>query len=517
MGRFEDGYKLMYTGEETDDALTLARNVKFVPLDDEWEEYASAMARCAASYLVHMAPGTTTCIAEAPPDPENQFVAIYLDNYNVLYMDLMKYEAIINGNTTFCHFDTNDLTPEEQALTPEWHPSYNGRYDSITIDGRAYPILYMNCSGFVTLQIKNRDYISSPYYLRYTKSNATVMELASRCVENGDTATSPWTFDCMNLLLTWRMAECMRSSGCTPFLVGKVNSQSEASFEDLGLGKLRDGDLIFCGNKEVEEGKFAERYLGVHHCLMYFKDLSRLNDAAQEYRLGCRFKAIDGDGGDVSKGYVVHCSGSTDGVIRGTKDVLRIETLDSYLKNCDPHEKLYGCRVASNALNSSKMHQNITSDLLMYDCIVTNPWRHNATLDRIPTTTVRAFVEDMTGGTYSYTQYRYNQPKALVGAGETLDFDEYIGARKAGIYCLWTQRIVLENGPTSSSNTIGTDYMTSPTNVYFLFEVNCITKDTGYTVQTITTLESENVQTPHKWERSSNGLGTLFSKWRQIY
>lgn len=513
MGRTSKGYKLKYSGEETDDALDLARNVKFVPTDAEHEEYANAIAACVASYLCNMVSGTTTCV-NGSPTQTTPFVAVYLDRYGTLYMDLMKYKTLVSGETTFCHYDSNDLTAEEQAATEPWHPTYNGRYDTMTISGTSYPILYMNCSGFVSMLTKNRDYPSGPYYLRYTNADATPMMMASRCVEKGDTATSPWTFDCLNLMLTWRMAECMRSSGCTPFKVGEMTSA--ASFDEVGLGKLRDGDLIFVGNPTNQQ--FAARYKGIHHCLVYFSDLSRLNAAASNYGTGVSLKAMTGDAGDTGKGYVVHCTIGTDTVplsVRGHIDCLRLETLDHYLANCASGETLWGCRVASNALNSAKMLQNITSDLMLYDCIVTNPWRHNVEddygLNRIPVTNIRAFVEGLDVGTYGYNQTRYNQPMAVAGDGDTLDFNDYIGAPKSGVYCLWDTNVTLVHGPTSASDVNGTT-LTTPTNVSMIFEVMCVNKLAGYTVQTLTTLYPT---APLKWERVCNSEGT-WGKWQQI-
>lgn len=511
MGRISNGYKLMYTGEETDDALTLARNVRFMPEEAEYEAYADSVAGVIASYLCNMVAGTTTCV-NGSPTQTTPFVAVYLDRYGTLYMDLMKYKALVNGETTFCHYDSSDLTPEEQATTEPWHPTYNGYYDSMSINGTARPILYMNCSGFVSLITKSRNYEDSPYYLRFTDLDATAMQMAAKCLENGDTAQTPWTFDCLNTMLTWRMAECMRSSGCTPFVVA---TQADG-FDEVGLGKLRDGDLIFCGN--VTDERFSGRYKGIHHCLMYFSDLSRLNAAAAEYGSGVSLKPIAGDVGDTGNGYVVHCSTGTDTVplsLRGHIDVLRIETLDSYLSQTAEGEILWGCRVASNALNSAKMFQNISGNLMLYDCIVTNPWRHNVDdsydLNRVPVTNIRAFVEGPEVGNYSYTQFRYNQPMAVAGDGDTLDFNDYIGAPKSGIYCLWDTGVTLVHGPTSVSDVNGTT-LTTPTMVSMVLEVKCVNKLAGYTVQTLTTLYPT---APLKWERVCNSEGT-WGKWQQI-
>lgn len=513
MGRIEEGYKLVYTGEDTDDALTLARNVKFVPEDEEHEAYANAMAACAASYLCNMVSGTTTCV-NGSPTQTTPFVAVYLDRYNTLYMDLMKYKTLVRGETTFCHYDSDDLPAEEQALTEPWHPTYNNYYDSMSINGTSYPILYMNCSGFATMLTKSRGYKDSPYYLRFTDLTATPMQMAAKCLENGDTAQTPFTLDFLNVLLTWRMAECMRSSGCTPFLVG---TQADG-FDEVGLGKLRDGDLIFCGNTTNEN--FVGRYKGIHHCLVYFSDLSRLNAAAASYGSGVSLKAMTGDTGDTGKGYVVHCTIGTDTVplsVRGHIDVLRIETLDSYLSHTAEGEALWGCRVAANALNSAKMLQNITSDLLMYDCIINNPWRHNVDedygLDRVPITNIRAFVEGVDVGSYSYNQTRYNQPVDIAETGDTFDFNDYLGAPLSGEYCLWDSGIVLVHGPTSASDVEGEDTLTTPTTVSMILEVKCVNKLQAYAIQTLTTLDS---QTPHKWERVCNGFGN-WSKWTQIY
>ena len=460
--------------------------------EEENEAYADAMADGVASYLCNMAFGTTDCVVGTPVQ-DNPFVAVYNDVYSTLYTDLLKYDAVVDGKTTFGHYTAEN-----------WHPIVDENHDAIEIDGKKYPILYMNCSGFVTLLTKGRDYRSSPYYRLFTDSKATAMKLAALCTEKGDTDDSPWTFDCLNVLLTWRMLEIMRSSGCTPFLLNDANS----------IGKLRDGDLIFTGNEKT----YPKRYKGISHCLMYFSNLDRLNAAAEKW--GVRLKAyhLDEDDGRAEQGYVVHCSGSTDGVVRSTHNVLRIETLKHNLDKLSDGSAAWGVRVASNALNSAKLHQSVTGRLVLYDCVVVNAYRHNpneedaAELDRIPINHVESMREGTQNGFFSYSQYRYSQPYTIAKAGETLDFNDYLGSKNAGVYCVWNLGINLVNGPTAGNVTEGSAAMLTPSEVYFLFEVTDVSIYQGYTLQKIHVLYDKQ---PRTWERVVNYNGEP-SKWREM-
>jgi hypothetical protein len=467
---------------------------KFIPTREEWEEYADAMAAVVASYLCNMAPGTTDCVVGAP-DQDHPFVAVYNDVYSTLYMNLMKYDAVVDGITTFGHYeDTN------------WPPAVDGNHDTITIGDMRYPILYMNCSGFVSLLTKGRDYASSPYYRLFTDPHATPRQLASCCLEKGDTNETPWTFDCLNVMLTWRMAEILRSSGCTPFPVAERRDGIGTLHAD-SVGRFRDGDLLFMGN----EAKNPDRYKGIGHCAMYFRDLTRLNAAAKAWGAGVTLQPCDSGSGE--HGYLVHCSGSTDDKVRGTWNVLRIETMDHYVNNdLSDGGVIWGVRVASNALNSAKLHQSVTGRLLLYDCAVVNAYRHNANLDTIPINHVESMREGTQNGFFSYGPFRYSQPDSIVKPGETLDFNDYIGSRNAGVYCVWSTGVNLVNGPTAGNVTPGSAAMADPSNVYFIFETVDVSVTQGYSIQRVSVLYDK---APHTWERVVN-YNKKPSRWREM-
>ena len=475
-------------------AASLVNDQKFVPIREEWEDYADAMADGVASYLCNMAEGTTDCVV-GKPKQDHPFAAVYNDVYSTIYADLMTYDALVNKKTTFGHYTTSG-----------WTPMVDGNHDVVDISSGRYPILYMNCSGFVTLLTKGRDYKSSPYYRLFSDPDATPMQLASCCLEKGDTDTAPWTFDCHNVLLTWRMAERMRASGCTPFQT--AYKDGDTSYDTDAIKKLRDGDLLFSGNENTN----GSRYLGINHCLMYFADLNRLNNAAAAYGVSlCAF-----DGGNGEFGYVVHCTGSSDGVVRGTKNVLRIETLEHYMSSALAGTKLWGVRVASNALNSAKLYQGITGQLMLHDCVVKNGWRHNSQLDRIPVTSIEPVSDDNDHqGVFSYIPYRYNQPYSVVSEENGvryLDCNDFIGAENAGLYCVWEFAVELRNGPTVGNVTSGSAYIENPTDVYFLIETVDVTSYPAYSLQRISTLYDK---VPRVWERVIN-YNKETSLWREM-
>jgi hypothetical protein len=507
----EDLLRQMAESGELDDLVMDALFAqKFIQTEDEYEEYADAMADAVISYLANMAIGTCDSIVGTPIQTQ-PFVAIYNDVDSVLAPALLSYDCLVDKTTKFGVYSTNS-----------WQPQNNGFYDQYAIGPNVYPIFYQNCTGFVGMLTRNRKYADSPWYKLFTWPGPDPIDpadLAACAVEKGDTDTAPFTFDCMNQRYSWRMCENMKASGCTPFLVATKDA-GNWTVDDVAISRLRDGDILFSGNPNVH----PTRYHGISHCMMYFKTLERLNAAAGDYGV-----AVQPYHGNVTSdlGYIVHCSGLGAG---NPNNTFRIETLEHYYTTevFSNGAVIYGCNVSANALNSSKLFFGVSGDWVLTSCIVNSAYRHYGLEDgQIPYGTVRALASGTQNGVFSYGQYRYAQPSPLPLDDPTpipgdddanpdgdFDFDKYITPKKAGIYTMTALNVHLLNGPTAGNTSDAGVSIPQPTTQYFILEVQDCTLAAGYVVQTVTTLYHDN---PHKYERVLNyGTGRA-SVWKVVY
>lgn len=475
----------------------IANSTKFIPTDEEHDAYVNGVAAGIVSYLVHMCSGTCSSVVGTPTNTLQKFAAKYCDDYSVIYPNLLTYDAIVDNEFTFGKWvNDNNLV------------SHGDYYDSVTVGGVSYPVMYMNCSGFATLLTKGRAYAFSPWYELYTNAEPTGKELALKALEYGDMHEAPWTVDFMNTLYTWRMASVMRGSGCIPKkIVSK--SGSAVTYEDA-IDYLRDGDIIFFGNPN--NGNYSERYLNVHHCAIYFKTLTKLNEAASYY--GVSVKAWDDSVDSDNHGYVVHCTTGSDGTY-GINNVFRIDTLDSYMSRTNDGEVLYGCQISANALNSGKQYLAVSGRMPLYLSEVVTGSRHNylASGTNFNYNSVIAMTSGSNNGEFSYGQYRYAQPtSSIIAANGEIDLDEYIGPKKSGVYVVNANNVTVTHGPTSAEVVDGDHTLTNPTSNPLLLEVkDCYSPD-SLTLQSLTMLTA----TPHKWERTINYVGTS-SNWKEIY
>ena len=469
----------------------IANSTKFIPTDDEHDAYVTGISIAICDWFANMASGTTDSVVGNPVSYGRKYAAVYSDDYDVGYQNLLTYDAIIDDIWTF------GKDPSKFPDTPA-----EDRYDTISIGGLSYPVLYMNCVGFATMITKGRSYINSPWAVLYNNSEATGRDMALKCMEYGDMNTAPWTFDCLNVLYTWRMASILKGSGCTPKLVAKkINGTMETTDN---LKYLRDGDIVFFGNPDNTD--YNNRYLNIYHCAMYFKTLEKLNQAASV--MGFTLKPWDDDT-SVANGYIVHCTGGTgEGSIK-YNNVFRVDTLDSYIGRANHTVMCYGSQVSANALNSSKEMAIATGTMPLFTCDMIPGRREgfDASAASLNFNTVRAFLSGTSDGTYSYGQYRYRQvSKSVVEDGSTVDLNDYIGPRKSGIYVFQgdTLGITYVHAPELDDNP-----MTTPV----MLEVHDCYQGDGLTLQSFTILRYQN---PKKYERTINNVGTA-SDWQEIF
>ena len=527
-------------------------DIKFVPEKAENEAYADAMAYNVASYFCNMIPESTDCVV-GNPVRQKTFVPVYNSKESVLYTNLLRYDAVIDNQSTFGHYvpagtestqpdtesgadadtetDTEtdiDSDPESGAgKQPQRGITQDGNHDVLNVGGTNYPIMYMACSNFLMLLTKNRAYENSPWYKLFTDKDATPRQLAALCLERGDTDKTPWTFDCLNVAISWRIAEVMRSSGCTPFFVTSKSEDGVVTWDTAGVEKMRDGDIMFAGKPQ-----YPNRYKGIYHCMMYFRDLDRINAAAKAWGADVELRGFDearNMGFSGKYGYVVHCGGGTDESDVAAydvkiKNVIRIETMERFMANTGKGVTVWGARAAANALNSTKLHQGVTGRMVLYDCVLVSSYRHN-TADKENKTISYQYVESMrsgkdrNNGVFSYGQYRYSQLRSPVTTKEidgktvkTLNFNDFVGSKKSGTYCVWTDNVNLVNGPTQGNVTEGSSVLANPTVKLFMLEVNCVSISSAYAIQRVSTLTKDN---PKVWERTFNYNGEP-SDWREI-
>lgn len=229
--------------------------------------------------------------------------------------------------------------------------------DTVKINNVDYPVSYIDCSQFVSLITKCRDYMNSPYEYAFThKGNVNKTTLREKCLELGGLEDNNYSFDFFNYIYTPRMAYIMDNSGNRLNLVSvKETADKAVVFADY-VTSLKDGDLIFVGNPvKYSAANNNKRFLGIHHVAIYYKSLDLLNQAAAPY--GITLKDLNASLHS-EYGYIVHATG-TDGTYANT---LRINTLYAYA-NAMPTEGtrwIWSCRPYANSLNSNKARRAIS-------------------------------------------------------------------------------------------------------------------------------------------------------------
>ena len=278
----------------------------FVMNEEDKENYRKDTLSCIASYLAYSinADGTHLNSVNALSNTPEKIVAKYWDEHG--YMGLL-------GQGVFDYEET------------------------LNIGGTNYNIMNLDCSAFLSLITKCRSYQESPYPKAFS-GVTNEKELFPYAIENGGINNKPYTFDFKNHIATWRMAFEMNQSGNVLHLINDINND---------LNNFNTGDILFFGNVT----SYPDRFLGVHHCGYFLKNLNELNNYLSEYNITCKpYNNITTD-----FGYIVHVT-YTDST---TTDAIRIESLENYLNN-RPNEKCYICRGESNALISNKSYMALT-------------------------------------------------------------------------------------------------------------------------------------------------------------
>lgn len=310
----------------------LGDNIPFMPASDEMSNYKSDTLSCIASYLV--VEKDSDCVIGTPSNAPEPVAFHYWDEHG--YQGYLATSKASRQNSNFVYNTTQE------------------------IDGKNYHVFNTDCSSWLSLILKCRHYLESPYYYGFNNidkvDDATMLGL---CLENGTADTKPYTLDWLNYIITYRAAYMMNNAGNTLRTVS-TKKPNENPDIDMGVfGTLETGDIMFFGRSV-----FNARYRGIHHCAYYIKNLGELNAFGKQY--GVEFKALLTDGDDESYGYVVHVSGSTDGLTQaegGYKNILRVSTLWSFINNLKEDStwsKVYTAKPYSNAMLSSRAFCMVT-------------------------------------------------------------------------------------------------------------------------------------------------------------
>lgn len=301
------------------------KQVPFVPDGSYREEYLNDIADCISSYF---ASGVNLASVEGNSNIVPKVAYAYYDSDK-------GYMGVLGQGDGFVYTDTQN------------------------IDGVNYPKAYIDCSQFLSLITKCRNFENSPYkYAFENKSNIDNVTLYEHCLEAGGIDEKPYTFDFFNYIFSARMAYIMNASGNAVRLVSsKTNSNVYTKTEYFN--NLEDGDLLFIGNSI----SYPNRFLNLHHVGIYYKTLTKLNTAAAKYNI--TLKPVDDD--DPTDGYIIHATG-TSNVVDNT---LRINTYKFYANSLPTtgNRLVYSCKPYSNALNSNKANRMLSFLLSEYNTV----------------------------------------------------------------------------------------------------------------------------------------------------
>lgn len=298
-------------------------NQPFVYRGDQYENLKDAMFTSAASFLVNSV--GCPCVEGTPTGRNTPFIAKYNDGNT--YMGLL-------GQGEFVYTDKENW--EEQQ----------------------YPVVYLDCSGFVSLMTKGRTYTNSPYYKAFN-GTTNVNTLITYAREIGSYFTDEYTVDFLERIVTFGMAQLLNTSGCPLHQLSTYNVNSkQLNVDSNELSLLKTGDIIFNASSHL-----TNRYRGIHHCAIYIKSMDELNPYGIPYNV--TFKPLLHDEDDEKYGYLIHCDND-----EGAPSVLKIETLYHRMKSnitAGSTEIIYYSTPVHNAFNSSKSYYLVTGMLNSYE------------------------------------------------------------------------------------------------------------------------------------------------------
>lgn len=294
-----------------------------------YQAYKNSIFNAILSYLVaEYYDGTNSSIVpEAGYTPDSKYYAVYRDGNT--YMGVL-------GQGEFEYTDTKD----------------------------GLPVLYIDCSGFVSLITKNIPYDESVYKDAFDNVNTANYNPPPRKAQaSGDSYSDMFTMDFSNRITTYYMAEICEGCGMPLKELGQYDSNTGTlTINEENVNALRTGDIIFFGNSG------RSRYKGIHHCAIYLKDLNEISEFAMNngFRVTVKYIPKQGIDDNTEYGYIAHVdyNSATD-----EANVIKIQTLYQRMFTSVENsiETTYGCRAFPAIGTSNKYNFKILGMFSYYD------------------------------------------------------------------------------------------------------------------------------------------------------
>lgn len=360
----------------------IIHNYPFEWRGDLYKNYLDMVYSVAASYFVNCV--NCLCVNGTPTGRNTPFFAKYNDGNT--YMGLL-------GQGEFVYTDKEIYNEVE------------------------YPVLYCDCSGFVSLLTKGRDYVNSPYYAAF---NGNLTNLIDKAREIGTYWDNEYTIDFLNKIVTYWMADILNASGCPLHKLSEYDpTTKKLTVDDSEFKFLKNGDILFNANAAL-----TDRYRGIHHCMIYLKSLDDFNVYGEPY--GVTFKPLLKEDDDESYGYIIHCDGDN--------GILKIETLYERMVQSareNSVEYMYYSHAVHTAFNSSKANYKLNGLL--------NDYKNVYFIGRAGNAYVNGFnvrVPYYTQDDYSLNAYKVRSTSFVTKRGIALQTNDNLNASdlEAGFY-----------------------------------------------------------------------------------
>lgn len=296
------------------------------------EEYKKKVLKAMASYYVRVRQkinGSSTNVALL----KAQYLKgnIFVDSNKQEIPNIIRYDGDNTYNTMFGRYSTR--------IIPDL------KFDTQTSpDTRSLYQIGLDCSTFVTLCTHGATFedVFIPYLSDAVNNNFVDSAKFKRNVDvNITNTTEVYNIDYFNSTYTPEMAMCSYfSEGGLKELYsrvvevrnGTVQQPSEYTFNSELYKTLQTGDVIFIGDDSNSSG--INKFLYIHHCGIYLKNINELKEVVQRDYPGCEFNYNTDNfntgfiKGDPTLGYICQCI--------GTAPHLVIVPLDDLILN--PHE-----------------------------------------------------------------------------------------------------------------------------------------------------------------------------------
>lgn len=308
----------------------LLGNIKFNQVfiaDEDQNAFINDMLTCAVSYLINSM-GSNSVVGE-PLGRNTPFIAKY--NNGNTYMGVLGQGEFISTDTEF----------------------YNGV---------EYPVVYLDCSGFVSLLTKCRDYESSTYFSAF--NGGSINDQISRAYEKGTKTDKPYTLDFLQNITTYDEAYYLQKSGC-PLHRLSENTEEKLNVNENAFKNLITGDILFFSTPTL-----TNRYKGIHHCAIYVKSLEQLNIYGAPYNVTFK-KGYEPENDNDEYGFIIDCGGFVD-----APNAIKISSLYTRMKYTQ-NEITYFIHPVSSCFNSTKAMNCLLGISPSYDSIYLVDRRQN--------------------------------------------------------------------------------------------------------------------------------------------